>query len=187
MRTLHRLSLIDHTPDTPDQAVRVHQLIQRATRDALTPSQLTALARSAANSLTAKWPAIERDTALAQALRANTDTLTRTAEDALYQPNVHVVLYRTGNSLGESGQAAAARDYFRRLTAATRRHLSPDHLHTLAARHHLARWQGKAGDAAGAAAAFEKLLGDRLRIQGPDHPHTLDLPGATWRGGREGG
>ncbi|WP_338898406.1 NB-ARC domain-containing protein [Streptomyces sp. TG1A-60] len=33
LRALHRLSLIDHTPDTPHHAVRVHQLIQRATRD----------------------------------------------------------------------------------------------------------------------------------------------------------
>lgn len=35
LRALHRLSLIDHTPHTPHRAVRVHQLIQRTTRDPL--------------------------------------------------------------------------------------------------------------------------------------------------------
>ncbi|WP_406164534.1 hypothetical protein [Streptomyces sp. NBC_00996] len=86
LRALHRLSLVDHTPEAPHQAVRVHQLIQRATRDTLTPEQCERLALIAADALSVAWPAIERDTALAQALRANTTTLTRTAEDALYRP-----------------------------------------------------------------------------------------------------
>lgn len=41
LSALHRLSLIDHTPGTPNQVVRVHQLIQRTTRDALTPNTTT--------------------------------------------------------------------------------------------------------------------------------------------------
>jgi hypothetical protein len=51
--------------------------------------------------------------------------------------------------------------------------LGPDHPHTLAARHNLARSQGEAGDVAGAVTAFAELLDDRLRVLGPDHPHTL--------------
>ncbi|MFI8238845.1 tetratricopeptide repeat protein, partial [Streptomyces sp. NPDC085866] len=184
LRALHRLSLIDHIPASPHQAVRVHQVIQRATRDTLTPDQHDRLARTTADALTTAWPAIERDTELAQALRANATTLTRTAEDALYQPYAHRLLYRAGRSLGEAGQVAAAAAHFRRLTETTGHRLGPDHPDTLTARHSLARWRGYAGDAAGAVAAFEELLADWLRVLGEDHPDTLttrdDL--ARWRG-----
>ncbi|MDJ0347360.1 tetratricopeptide repeat protein [Streptomyces sp. H10-C2] len=150
-----------------DQAVRVHQLVQRAVRDTLTPAQRDDLARIAADALTAAWPAIESDTVLAQALRANTQALTGHAEDALYQPDAHLVLYRTGNSLGETGQVTAARDHFQHLTATTRHHLGPDHPDTLATRHNVAAWRGEAGDAAGAVAALTELLQDRVRVLGP--------------------
>ncbi|MFE6160443.1 tetratricopeptide repeat protein [Streptomyces sp. NPDC056486] len=184
LRALHRLSLIDHTPDTPHQAVRVHQLIQRATRDTLTPDQQDQYARTAADALMAAWPEFERDTALTPTLRANTDALTRHAHDALYRPDAHVVLYRLGHSLGDSGQASAATAHLQQLVEITTRHLGPDHPDTLAARHHLAYWRGRSGDAAGAAAALAELLPDRLRVWGPDHPDTLAARHhlAYWRG-----
>ncbi|MFJ9868340.1 NB-ARC domain-containing protein [Streptomyces sp. NPDC101165] len=186
MRALDRLSLIDHTPATPHQAVRVHQLIQRATRDTLTPDQHDHLARTTADALTIAWPAIERDTELAQALRANTTALTRTAEDALYQPDAHTVLYLAGRSLGQAGQVTAATAHFQRLTETTGHRLGRDHPDTLTARHNLAHWQGEAGNAAGAAASLEQLLADRLRVQGEDDPDTLATRNslARWRGGR---
>ncbi|MFD6275018.1 tetratricopeptide repeat protein, partial [Streptomyces sp. NPDC060209] len=184
LKVLRRLSLIDHTPDTPHRAVRVHQLIQRATRDALTPDQHYRLARTAADALTTAWPAVERGTDLAQALRANVTTLTRAAEDALHRPDAHPVLFRTGESLGKAGQFTAATAHYHRLTKTTSHHLGPDHPDTLAARGNLIGWQGAAGDAAGAAAAYEELLADRERILGPDHPDTLTTRGnlADWRG-----
>ncbi|MER6162878.1 tetratricopeptide repeat protein [Streptomyces sp. NPDC001868] len=184
LRTLHRLSLVDHTPGTPHQAVRVHQLIQRATRDSLTPDRHHQLARTTADALTAAWPAIERDTDLGQALRANTTTLAHCAEDALYRPATHRVLFRTGTSLGETGQAGAAATYYRNLTDTTRRRLGPDHHDTLAARQSLVQWQGRAGDAGGAAAGAAELLADCLRVLGPDHHNTLIARHgiAYWRG-----
>ncbi|MEV8533269.1 hypothetical protein [Streptomyces sp. NPDC051211] len=105
LRVLDRLSLVDHTPDTPNQAVRVHQLIQRATRDTRTLHQHDQYTRTAADALMAAWrlAAGERDTDLAQALRTNTRALTRHGEEALYRPDAHTVLYRLGHSLGESG------------------------------------------------------------------------------------
>ncbi|MGW2410352.1 tetratricopeptide repeat protein [Streptomyces sp. NPDC001739] len=173
LQALHRLSLIDHTPEAPHQAVRVHQLIQRATRDTLTPDQHDRLALTAADALSAAWPEIERDTALAQTLRANTTALTRTAEDALYRPAPHGVLFRTGRSLGEAGQVTAATAHFHRLAETTGHRLDPDHPDTLTARHNFAYWRGMAGDAAGALAAFQELLPDRLRLLGPGHHDTL--------------
>ncbi|MGZ2362017.1 hypothetical protein LRE75_36065 [Streptomyces sp. 372A] len=62
LRALHRLSLVDRTPATPHQAVRVHQLIQCATRDTLTSDQHDRLALTSADTLTAAWPTVERDT-----------------------------------------------------------------------------------------------------------------------------
>ncbi|SOD84833.1 tetratricopeptide repeat protein [Streptomyces sp. Ag109_G2-15] len=184
LRALARLSLIDHAPATPHQAIRVHQLIQRSVRDTLTPDQHDQLARTTADALTSAWPAIERDTELAQALRANATTLTRTAEDALYQPYTHRVLYWAGSSLGDAGQVTAATAHFHHLTETNSHRLGPDHPDTLTARSYLARLRGEAGDAAGAAAALEELLADWLRVQGEDHPDTLTTRHelAHWRG-----
>lgn len=183
LRALHRLSLIDHTPHTPHRAVRVHQLIQRASRDPLTPGQHDQTARTAADCLIAAWPEVERDTDLAQILRANTTALTARAGDALYRPDAHAVLYRTGRSLGETGQVTAARDHFQNLTEAARRHLGEDHPDALTARGNLAFWRGEAGDAGGAAKAFADLLADRVRVLGEDHPDTLTTRSnlAFWR------
>ncbi|MFB8039359.1 tetratricopeptide repeat protein [Streptomyces sp. NPDC056004] len=184
LRALHRLSLIDHTGGTPHQAVRVHQLVQRATRDTLSPEQSNHLAIIAADALTASWPVIERDVTLAQSLRANAFSLARTAEDILYGRSFHPVLFRTGSSLGSSGQAANARDHFHHLAATARLRLGPNHPRTLLARHFLAQWQGEAGDATGAAVACEELLVDQLRELGRDHPDTLNTRSARarWRG-----
>ncbi|MGW0960773.1 tetratricopeptide repeat protein [Streptomyces gelaticus] len=184
LRCLHRLSLIDHTPATAHQAVRVHNLVQRAVRDSLPADQHDRLARTAADALTAAWPKIERDIALAGALRANTEALISQARNALWHADAHDVLFRTGRSLGEGGQATAAVAHFRGLADAARDLLGPDHLHTLAARSYLALWRGESGDAAGATDAFTDLLADQERVLGPDHPYTLATRNnlARWRG-----
>ncbi|MDX3536505.1 tetratricopeptide repeat protein [Streptomyces sp. MB09-01] len=184
LRALHRLSLIDHTPDSPQHTVRVHQLLQRAIRDRLPAGQHDRLARTAADALIAAWPEVERDTTLAQALRASTEALTLHAEDALYQPDTHPALIRTGLSLGEAGQVAAALHHMQHVANATQHRLSPDHPDTLTARSHVGSWQGATGDAAGAATAFEELFTDLERVLGPDHPDTLVCRGklAYWRG-----
>ncbi|MFF3410455.1 FxSxx-COOH system tetratricopeptide repeat protein [Streptomyces sp. NPDC002742] len=173
LRVLYRLSLIDQTPTTPYQTVRIHQLIQRAVRDSLTPDQRDRSARSAADTLTAAWPNIEYDTTLAQTLRANATALTACAEDALHRPDTHPVLYRAGRSLGEAGQVTAARDHFHHLNNTTTSRLGPDHPDALSARLNLAHWRVHAGDVVGAATAFAELLDDQVRVLGPDHPHTL--------------
>ncbi|MEU0632267.1 tetratricopeptide repeat protein [Streptomyces sp. NPDC005989] len=184
LRCLHRLSLIDHTPTTPHQAVRVHNLIQRTVRDTLPTNQHKQLARAAANALTDAWPQVERDTTLAGTLRANAEALTSQAEDTLWHPRAHPVLYRTGKSLGESGQVTAAINHFQHLADTAHDRLGPDHPATLTARHNLAFWRGEAGDVAGAMEAFAGLLADWERVRRPDHPSTLSARHhlAHWRG-----
>ncbi|WP_165994958.1 tetratricopeptide repeat protein [Streptomyces sp. JB150] len=171
LSALHRLSLIDHTPNSPQQAVRVHQLIQRATRDALTPRQHDQTALAAADALIAAWPTTERDTAFAQTLRANAQALVHHAGSVLYRPEVHTVLYRMGTSLGETGQATAARDHFRRITEAVLQRFDADHPATLTARRHLVRWEGEAEGTTGK--AYADLVTDQTRVLGADHPDTL--------------
>nr|WP_248297386.1 hypothetical protein [Streptomyces sp. S1D4-11] len=98
LRALHRLSLL-HAPDytsdpgDPGRTVRVHQIVQRATRDTLTPAQYQRTARAAASALTAVWPGTERATATIQALQACTAALTACAETNLHEPDAHPVLF----------------------------------------------------------------------------------------------
>ncbi|MCX4404494.1 tetratricopeptide repeat protein [Streptomyces sp. NBC_01764] len=184
LRVLHQLTLIDHTPDNPHQAARVHQLVQRATRDTLTSHQRDQLALTATDALIAAWPDIELDTALAQALRANTAALVSHAEDALFQDGAGLnVLFRSGSSLGDSGQATAAIKHYEHMATIAHDRLGADDIYTLSARAGLAYWRGEAGDAAGAAAAFEQLLADELRLLGPNHhPFMTRANLATYRG-----
>ncbi|GAA4058016.1 hypothetical protein GCM10022214_07700 [Actinomadura miaoliensis] len=115
LRALHRHSLIDHDRTATHHEIRVHQLVQRATRDTLAthpdtgPDQMAALANTTADALLAVWPEVERDQ-LGQILRANTTALHNATGAALHTPatGAHRVLLRAANSLGETGQVAAA-------------------------------------------------------------------------------
>ena len=76
-------------------------------------------------------------------------------------------------SVGQAGDAAAARDQFAALLPVAERVLGPEHPDTLAARASLAYWTGQAGDAAAARAQFAALLPVAERVLGPEHPDTL--------------
>ncbi|MFG2825379.1 tetratricopeptide repeat protein [Kitasatospora sp. NPDC048365] len=189
LAVLHRLSLADLLPPDAEHSfgvVRVHALTQRAARDTIGAGQ-TRPALTVADALLDSWPEIEHDTALAQALRSNTDHLTASAGEALWlgkKNGAHSVLFRVGRSLRESGQLAAAAAHFQRLHIEAHNRLGPDHPDTLITRHDLASCRGEAGDPAAAADMSEALFADRLRVLGPDHPSTLATRHALarWRG-----
>ncbi|MFE1895621.1 hypothetical protein [Streptomyces yangpuensis] len=143
LRCLHRLSLADHSPDTPHHALRVHNLIQRTTRETLPAAASEALAVTCAAALLEVWPETVLDTTLAQALRANTYALSAHAPAALWRDGIHPVLIRTGSSLGDAGLTAGTLAYFRDL-ATTARSLGPDHPDTLTARSALLHWRDRA-------------------------------------------
>ncbi|SOE06523.1 Tetratricopeptide repeat-containing protein [Streptomyces sp. Ag109_G2-15] len=184
LHVLHRLHLAEVDFASPDQTVRVHQLVQRAIRDTLTIEERERLSRAAADGLTSAWPEVDRDTDLAQTLRANADALSHHAMQALHHPDTHPVLFRTGKSLGEAGQTTAAIAHFQDLTESVHQCLGLEHPDALAARHELAYWRGHNGDAAGTAVALAGVFADRVRILGPDHPDTLTTGHelAHWRG-----
>ena len=179
LRRLNLIDLDDHLAST----VRVHSLVQRATREQVHDGWRD-LCAAAADALVHAWPQVERDPAIGQALRSNTDTVREFGGDSLLSPTVHAVLFRSGDSLGEAGLVGAAVTYWHDMYSVTRRVLGADHPDTLATRGNLARWRGEAGDPGGAVAAFEELLADRLRVLGADHPYTLTTRGnlARWRG-----
>jgi hypothetical protein len=157
---LHNLSLITYDPDTPHQAVRVHALIQRAIYENLGRRKLAATARVAARALLQAWPGIERDTAFVAALRANVTRLRSIAGSALWHRKTLAVLLRAGDSLGESGQFPAARDYFRQLAEESHHELFRWHPVTWSARANYAHWLGEAGDPDGAVSELNALLHD---------------------------
>ncbi|MEV6620307.1 tetratricopeptide repeat protein [Amycolatopsis sp. NPDC051106] len=181
---LHRLNLIALHPDSMSRAVRVHALIQRATRDTLLAQKLPDVAYAAADALLQIWPEVERDAALGQVLRGNADALADAVGELLWESDRYAVLFRAGISLADRGLVAEARGYFHRLHTTATRQLGGDHPDTLTIRSHLAVCRGEAGDPAGATAAFQELLIDQQRVLGPHHPDTLATRGnlARFRG-----
>jgi hypothetical protein len=184
LRCLHRTSLISLDPSPTWWSIRVHALVQWATRDNIGDELLPYLVRRAADGLHEVWPALERDQFLCQALRANAEALSALGSDHLLKPGGHAVLFKAGSSLGESGLVTEALAYFRRLLATAMQVLGPDHPSTFAVRGNLAYWRGEAGDPVSAAAVFEELLTHQLRVLGPDHPNTLTARNnlAYWHG-----
>ncbi|MEU1337000.1 tetratricopeptide repeat-containing protein [Streptomyces sp. NPDC005827] len=177
LRCLDRLSLVDHTTDSPHRQVRVHGLIQRTTRETLSTVEQSSAVVTCADALADVWPMAEGDSALEQTLRTNTEALVSHAGDALWRSGCHPVLLRTGESLGVAGLVSVAYKYFQDLHDAARRCLGHDHADTMATRHQLIAWQAEAGDLAGARASLGELLADRTRLLGPDHPDTLATRG----------
>jgi TIR domain/NB-ARC domain/Tetratricopeptide repeat len=172
---LARLNVVDRAANPDGQAgrIRVHALVQRATREQTEADLVDEAATTAADALVQIWPQVERDRDLAHLLRANTAALRMSAENQLWQPHAHDVLFRFGQSFGEAGLVAVAVEHFQHLATEATARLGPDHPDALTARNDLAYWRGEAGDVAGAAAALDALLTDRLRVLGPDHPDTL--------------
>jgi tetratricopeptide repeat protein/NB-ARC domain-containing protein len=182
MHVLRRFSLV--SIDSEAEQLRVHALVQRATREQLTSSQLKRAALTCADALVSLWPRIERDHALSSVLRSCAVALRNNAEDRLWQASAHPILARLGDSLGETGQAPAAADHFRCLARDAATRLGAEHPDTLTAQHRCARWMGQAGGSAGARNILADLLATRMRVSSPTHPDTLFVASdlARWTG-----
>lgn len=182
LHSLRRLSLVD-IDGRPATTIRVHGLVQRATREQ-TGSHRQELCTAAADAIASIWPAVDREPSTGQILRSNAEQVYVAGGNLLWTPHPHPVLIRMGTSLGDAGLVKAAVDFWRDLCATATRMLGPDHPETMTVRNHLARWQAGSGDLAGGVTAFEDLLEDRLRVLGADHPDTLTTRGnlARWQG-----
>ncbi|WP_165960391.1 FxSxx-COOH system tetratricopeptide repeat protein [Actinocrispum wychmicini] len=192
LQCLHRLSLATVDMTSPHSAVRVHALVQRATREKLADHRLQSLSHLAADALLEVWPAFEQDTTLVQALRANTDTVHRHAGDRLWTPELHQVLCRVAASYRASRLTTTAIDRFQHLHDVAEQRFGPGHPRALCARRDLIDVHSATAEFNAAVLALEHLLADATQALGPDHAETLatrhllafrrgvggDLPGA---------
>ncbi|MGW2525187.1 NB-ARC domain-containing protein [Streptomyces sp. NPDC001617] len=176
LTALHRLSLLDRVPGSAPPSVRVHQLVQRATRDALTTERCGQLAQIAADALLASWPSDSGLDVVAEGdmLRANAAALVQHSEGALYTATAHPILRRYAGSLWNSGQIQAALDYQRHLADAAHRRFGPAHPDCLEAQADLAHLTGHMGDKLGAVTTLQSLSGQMRQWLGPCHPLTLN-------------
>ncbi|MFI6128513.1 tetratricopeptide repeat protein [Micromonospora sp. NPDC051141] len=180
--SLHRLNLV--TVDDSAAVVRVHALVQRATRDGLGSSWRRHALRAAADALNAIWLDTGGNDIPEEVLHSNALALHRHADDQLVRDGVHPLLFRATTSLGRAGHVAAAVRLAQWLNETASRLLGEDHPDTLAARGDLAFWRGEAGAPSNAAAAAQRLVADCRRALGPRHRQTLNARhhAAGWHG-----
>ncbi|MFI6645424.1 FxSxx-COOH system tetratricopeptide repeat protein [Streptomyces sp. NPDC050504] len=176
MRLLHRYGLITIRREDPQRTVRIHALTARAAREALPAERTGAVVRAVADGLWELWPGEDHhDMARAAVLRANTDHLYPLAGDRLWQPDGHVLLYRSGESHWRNGIPATAVRYWERQVAAAERTLEADHPDVLAAHAYLANSYWTAGHTNKATTLLERILADSEQLLGHQHPSTLTL------------
>jgi hypothetical protein len=184
LRTLHRLSLVEHNPAAPNQAIRVHQLVQRTTREQLSSDARYFVAQSIANALVEIWPEIERHSEIAQVMRSNCHHLSRSSNGALLKPAVHEVLFRLGKSVGDAGRPDAAAAYFARLLKELTTQSDFNFLDSLRICHEFADWCGQAGKYETAISILEYLLRELSEMIGSLHPNVFSTKGNIyhWQG-----
>ncbi len=183
---LHRWSLIDHTPDDTDRAVRIHPVLQRAVRESAPADRsryLTSRAGHAPLSESYDGALDECAPISPDVLRANVDAMVRHDAISMLGPDdparrhpfwelavgFHELVFRPGEKLAQTGRPADAVAYFEALTATATRRLGPQHRHTFRARGHLADSQARAGDLAGGIAAYRQLITEHLHLLGPEY------------------
>jgi hypothetical protein len=176
LRCLYRLSLASLEQDHGQSIVRVHGLVQRATRDGMADGNLEVIVDTAADALLAAWPSTESNAEEALLFRINAAVVDSPYPGRLRRGSIHPLLIRTGQSLAESGDVTAAAEYFRRLRSSASPRLDQSHPDALRIRHHLAYCTGQREDAdhaVEAAVEAAAVTEEFTRVLGPDDPDTL--------------
>jgi tetratricopeptide (TPR) repeat protein len=185
---LARLGVVTIDSTTKERTVRVHALVQAATRRYLSPKVLEQAGRSAAYALLQSWPQHDVQPLLDQALRDCTARLRESTGLALWTPGLHPVLLRAGKSLDSAGLTGPAIAYWEDIIDTSNRVLGPGYAHTLTALDNLAAAYENAGRVTDAIPLFERALAEHERIHGPGHADTvrarISLAAAYEAGGR---
>jgi hypothetical protein len=181
IRALFRLSLVEQDED---DAVIIHGLVQRATRESIAAGRLKPVALAAADALTYTWRDIEVNSVLVGQLRANALALIEHAGALLWDGECHEIVFQAGQSLGDAGLVRSAQAHYERLLPSVAASLGQDHPGVLAIRNEEATWLGESGDVSGAIEKFESLLSDEDRIGTLNPALTLATRSnlAHWRG-----
>jgi hypothetical protein len=144
--------------------VRVHDLVQRATRDQLDEDELEQVVRVAADALAGAWPDLENDSAQSQLLMANATAVSLYAEHLWTWRGGHPVLFQTGRSLNQLGSICEVTVHWQRVHDAAHARLGPHHRDTMIARAELAVLAGEAGNPHEAAELLEVLLDEYRQL-----------------------
>jgi hypothetical protein len=100
-----------HAPDDDFRSVRIHALVQRVGVEKLAVTAAVALIRVAADALICVWPAIEADAIFGRVLRSNATVLLGRHPTALWLAETHLLLFRLGDGLIDSGLVSDAAAY----------------------------------------------------------------------------
>ncbi|MEU3208498.1 tetratricopeptide repeat protein [Streptomyces cyaneofuscatus] len=192
LRVLRRFSLV--YPGLPgaderDDLIGMHQLIQRAVREASEPAELATSVRAAADSLQEAWPSgvDYADTVVGRSLVSCAEHLVAqdTAKALWNGGGPHSVLSLLGRQLQATGRREQGLRHFTSMLHTARRLLGHNHPETLFLRSDIAGLRAEGGDVAGAVAELRKVLVLQSRLLGEESPHALTTLNnlAHWRGG----
>jgi tetratricopeptide (TPR) repeat protein len=170
---LARLGLVSVDTVSAARTVRLHSCVRAAVHGYLPRSDVEQVVTAAAGALLDTWPEQISDLELDQALRDCAIGLQEFAEDLLWKPEAHPLLFRAGESLEGALLASSAIAYWQSLYTTATRLLGPAHAQTVQARDRLATAYESAGRIADAMSVFENALADRERNLGAEHPDTL--------------
>jgi tetratricopeptide (TPR) repeat protein len=187
VHALARLGLVTIDTTSTARTVRVHELVQAATRQSLSTAECDQAARAAADAVLEAWPQQAMPPAFDQALRDCTARLRQVAGVLLWTPECHPVLLRAGQSLDSAGLAGPAIVYWQAMIDIGRPTLGAAHMHTIFACDRLAAAYDAAGRHMDAIPVHERVLAERERGLGPAHPDTLNARNSLARTYRAAG
>jgi len=162
---------IDRSTDPP--IVRISPILQRAVRDAMSPTMIEQSALAAAAALLEMWPGTEHGTWLGQSLRSSVASLRRATGGLLWRNGLHPLLLRAGQSLDDASLTSPAIEYWSQLTSTGDQVFGPGHPDSMVAVERLAGAYVTSGRVHEAVAWYERIMADWGRAFGPDHPRTL--------------
>jgi tetratricopeptide (TPR) repeat protein len=188
VHALGRLGLVAIDTTSAARTVRVHELVQAASRQGLSTAECDAAALAAADALLQAWPPPQAvPAASGQALRDCTARLRQIAGVLLWTPECHPVLLRAGQCLDDAGLAGPAIAYWQSMIDIGRPTLGAAHAHTILASDRLAAAYDAAGRHMDAIPVHERVLAARERELGPAHPDTLTARNSLARAYRAAG
>src|SRR5215468_7468291 len=187
VHALGRLGLVTIDTTSAARTVRVHELVQAASRQELSTAECDTAGLAAADALLQAWPPEAVPPASGQALRDCTARLRQIAGVLLWNPECHPVLLRAGQCLDNAGLAGPAIAYWRSMVDIGRPTLGATHAQTILASDHLAAAYDAAGRHMDAIPVHERVLAERERELGPSHPDTLSARNSLARTYRTAG
>ncbi|MGW3962536.1 NB-ARC domain-containing protein [Amycolatopsis sp. NPDC005003] len=172
---LQRLSLVSFAsaaPTSPDrQVVRIHALVQRATRETLSKGRLRFATMAASATLLQAWDDCTHDQFRQQLFRSNTRALQLNGDSWIW--NASALLARVGESLCASSLLGEAVDYLESLHRTYVERLGHLDDNTLYVHLQLARCRGYSRDIDGAITEFRSLVDHCHQAFAPDDTRTL--------------